>query len=135
MADIQLTEDEFLSILRANAGLFARTARAITETYGINYSRQAVRDRALNYKDVLEEIQEEGLDTAEFGMRELLVDPDKEIKFKSCKYVLGTLGKKRGYVERTEVNQVDTEGNSIQPVINITVVQPKTPDSSSPIAE
>lgn len=126
MADIQLTEDEFLSILRANAGLFARTARAITETYGINYSRQAVRDRALNYKELLEEIHEDGVDSAEFGMRELSVDPDKEIKFKACKYILGTLGKKRGYVERQEIAPVDTDGNNIQPTININIVQPAT---------
>lgn len=39
--------------------------------------------------------------------------------------------KNMGWRDRTEVAPVDTEGNSIQPVINITVVQP---DSSSPIA-
>ena len=39
---------------------------------------------------------------------------------------LKTRGKKRGYVERSEVSPVDTEGNTLQPTINIFPAANKT---------
>ena len=104
MAEFHLTDDEFFQILRDNAGLYARTAKAVTETYGIPYSRQAVRERALKQPEILTDIEEEGLDLAEGGMRDLMISHNEDIKFKSCQFVLKTKGKKRGYVERTEVD-------------------------------
>ena len=41
------------------------------------------------------------------------------IFFLKCK------GKKRGYVERTEVSPVDPDGNAVQPIININVIRTK----------
>lgn len=38
-------------------------------------------------------------------------------------FFLKTKAKKRGYVERTEVAPVDSDGNSLQPIININVVR------------
>jgi hypothetical protein len=104
MAEFHLTDDQFFQILRDNAGLFARTAKSISETYGIPYSRQAARERALKQPEILTDIEEEGLDMAEGGMRDLMISPNEDIKFKSCQFVLKTKGKKRGYVERTEVD-------------------------------
>lgn len=125
MAEIQLTDEEFFKILRENAGLFARTAKAITETYGINYSRQAARERALKQPEVLADIEDESLDLAEGGMNDLMKSMDEDVKFKSCQFVLKTKGKKRGYVERVENAVTDSEGNNIQPVININVIRTK----------
>jgi hypothetical protein len=42
----KLTDAEFDAIYRENFGLCALTAKAIEKQYGINYSRQAVRERA-----------------------------------------------------------------------------------------
>lgn len=125
-----ITDEEFLAILRENYGLYARTARAISEKYGVDYSRQAVYGRALNHKEVLQDIRESSIDTAEEAMNELMKSTDEEIKFKSSKYVLGTLGKKRGYVERTEVSPVDPDGNAVQPIININVIRNKKDDDN-----
>lgn len=125
MAEIQLSDEEFFKILRENAGLFARTAKAITETYGISYSRQAARERALKQPEVLADIEDESLDLAEGGMNDLMKSLDEDVKFKSCQFVLKTKGKKRGYVERTEVSPVDPDGNAVQPVININVIRTK----------
>src|SRR6188768_254468 len=113
MAEIQLSDEEFFKILRENAGLFARTAKAITETYGINYSRQAARERALKQPEVLADIEDESLDLAEGGMNDLMKSLDEDVKFKSCQFMLKTKGKKRGYVERQEVVPMDPDGNAL----------------------
>ena len=46
-------------------------------------------------------------------------DTSAVIFFNKCK------NKKRGYVERQEITPVDSEGNNLQPIININVIQPK----------
>lgn len=125
MAEFYLSDEEFFSILRENAGLFARTAKAISETYGIEYSRQAARQRALMSPEILADIDDESLDLAEGGMNDLMKSLDEDVKFKSCQFVLKTKGKKRGYVERTEVSPVDPDGNAVQPIININVIRTK----------
>jgi len=101
--DIKLTDQQFLAILRENAGLFAKTAQAIREKFKIDYTRQAVRQRALDHKDELEDIEEEALDVAEEGMLSLSKSLDEDIKFKACQFILKTKAKKRGYVERQEI--------------------------------
>jgi hypothetical protein len=103
MAEFHLSDEEFFGILRENAGLFARTAKAISETYGIEYSRQAARQRALDKPEILADIEDESLDLAEGGMMDLVKSLDDDIKFKACQFVLKTKGKKRGYVERQEL--------------------------------
>jgi len=125
MAEFYLSDEEFFSILRENAGLFARTAKAISETYGIEYSRQAARQRALMSPEILADIDDESLDLAEGGMNDLMKSLDEDVKFKSCQFVLKTKGKKRGYVERVENAVTDNDGNNIQPIININVIRTK----------
>lgn len=114
MADIKLSDSQFFSILRENAGLFARTATAIREKYGITYSRQAVRQRAKDNQEELDDIEEEGLDNAESGMIDLLNSENEDIKFKACQFVLKTKGKKRGYIERQEIT--GTDGKDLIPI-------------------
>ncbi len=104
MPDIKLSDEAFLSILRENAGLFANTAKAIEEKYGINYSRQAVRQRALDHKDVLEDIEDEALDIAEAGMLTLSRSQNEDTKFKACQFILKTKGKRRGYGDSLDMN-------------------------------
>lgn len=103
MAEFHLTDEQFFDILRENAGIFSRTAKAIAERYGINYSRQAAQERANKHPEILQDIRDDSLDTAEAGINELMISENDDIKFKSCTFVLKTLGKKRGYVERQEI--------------------------------
>ena len=98
----KISEEEFLSILRENAGLFARTARAIEKQFGIKYSRQAVRDRAYNHLEELKDIKEENLDIAEEGLYTLMRSRNERIRLDSTKLYLKTQGKSRGYIERVE---------------------------------
>lgn len=108
----KLSDEQFFSILRENAGLFARTARAIKQQFGIKYTRQAVRKRALASPEILKDIEEENLDIAEEGLHTLMRSQNERIKLKAIELFLKTKGKKRGYVERQEMYH---EANEAQP--------------------
>ena len=125
MGDIRLTDDEFYNILRENNGLYSRTAKAIESRYQIDYTRQAVYDRASKQPEVLQEIREGRVDKAEQVHDDLLDDPDPRIRKDAAQFILKTLAKKRGYVERVENAVTDNDGNNIQPIININVIRVK----------
>jgi len=97
-------ETEFLTILRENGGLYAKTAKAITELTGVSISRQAVYQRAQNYPEVLKDIKEEIIDGAEDGLADLMKCDDNRIKLEAIKLYLKTQAKSRGYVEKQEVD-------------------------------
>jgi hypothetical protein len=100
---IKVSDEQFLSILRENAGLFSLTAKAIEEKFKIKYSRQAVRERADRFKDILADIEEENLDIAEAGLKTLMSDEHTPTKLKAIELFLKTKGKRRGYSEKTEI--------------------------------
>jgi hypothetical protein len=97
-------ETEFLTILRENGGLYAKTAKAITELTGVSISRQAVYQRAQNYPEILKDIKEEIIDGAEDGLADLMKCDDNRIKLEAIKLYLKTQAKSRGYVEKQEVD-------------------------------
>lgn len=103
----KISDEQFLSILRENAGLYAKTARAIRDQFKIQYSRQAVRDRAKSFPDELKDIEEENLDIAEEGLLSLVKSDNENIRLKACEIMLKTKGKKRGYIERQELTGAD----------------------------
>lgn len=99
----RLSDKEFLAILRENAGLYARTARAIRKQYDMPYSRQAVRDRAEKHPEVIADIDEENIDVAEEGLHSLMRSSNERVKLDSIKMYLKTKGKGRGYIEKQQV--------------------------------
>jgi len=101
-ASKKISDEQFLSILRENGGLFARTAREIKRQFGIKYSRQAVRDRADKHPDEYLDILEENLDIAEEGLMSLVRSKNENVRLRACELVLKTKGKGRGYIERHE---------------------------------
>jgi hypothetical protein len=105
MKKIRLSEKEFWAILRKNAGIYARTARAISDKYDIEYSRQAVRDRALKKPQLYEDIIQESLDVAEESLRSLMFSKNERIRFNAIEFFLRTKGRERGYVEKS-VNEI-----------------------------
>ena len=107
MAKYRLTNKEFWSILRENAGLYARTARAIEKQFGMSYSRQAVKDRAEKNPEMLADILEENLDIAEEGLHSLMRSKTEKIRFNAIQLFLKTKGKNRGYSERNEITGKD----------------------------
>lgn len=107
MADIKISDSAFLSILRENGGLYAKTAAAIRDQFGIEYSRQAVRQRAADHKDEVEDINEEVQDNAEAGLQTLMKSTDEKIMLDAVKYYLNSKAKARGYTTRTELTGAD----------------------------
>jgi len=99
----KLSDNEFLAVLRENAGLYARTARAIKKQFGVEYSRQAVRDRAKNFPEEEADIAEENIDVAEEGLHSLMRSANERVKLNAIQLYLKTKGKRRGYVERQEI--------------------------------
>jgi hypothetical protein len=108
----KLTDKEFWDILRANAGLYARTARAIEKQFGIEYTRQSVKERAEKNKELLADIEEENIDIAEEALHSLMRSKNERIRMQAVQLVLKTKGKQRGYVERQELTGAD--GGPIQ---------------------
>jgi hypothetical protein len=100
----KISEKEFWAILRKNAGLFARTARAIEKTLGIPYSRQAVRERAEKDPAQLAEIQEENIDIAEEGLHDLMRSGQDSVKLRAIELYLKSKGSHRGYFDKADVN-------------------------------
>lgn len=100
----KLSDEQFLSILRENGGLFAKTAEAIKKQFRVTYSRQAVRERALKFVDELEDIKEQNLDVAEEGLQTLMKSKNENVRLKAIELFLKTQGKNRGYTEKSEID-------------------------------
>ena len=100
----KLSDAQFFGILRENAGLFARTARAIQSQYNVAYTRQAVQDRARKHPEVLADIDEENLDIAEEGLNSIMRSKSETIRLDAVKFFLKHKGRKRGYIEKTETD-------------------------------
>jgi len=114
----KISDEQFLSVLRENAGLYARTARAIEKQFGVEYSRQAVRYRAEKFPEELTDIAEENLDIAEEGLLSLMRKGSESVRLRAIEIYLKTKGKRRGYVERSEV---DVNVKEIPPLPNVII--------------
>jgi len=107
----KLTDEEFLDILRKNGGLFGPTAKAIQKKFKIAFSRQAVRERANKHPELLQEIQEEGIELAHLTFLELMKQTkDLGIRFKAARFYAQTKGKDEFNLKETE----NKEGQKVQ---------------------
>ena len=104
---MKVSDNEFWEILRENAGIYARTARAIEKQFNIQYSRQAVKERAEKDFERLNDIREQNFDVAEEGLMSLMRSKAERIKLDSIKFYLERKGKDRGYSQRQEVTGAD----------------------------
>jgi hypothetical protein len=100
----KLTDAEFFAVLRENAGIYARTARAIEKQYGISYTRQSVKYRAELNPDELKDIEEQNIDIAEEGLHSLMRSTNERIKLKAIETYLKTKGRTRGYSDKLELS-------------------------------
>jgi hypothetical protein len=94
----KLTDEEFLEALHNNNGMYAQTAKAIEEKYGISYSRQAVRNRAQNFPEELKLIREHIVEICETELLKCVMqNDDKKLKLKAATFILNNIGYNRGY--------------------------------------
>jgi hypothetical protein len=100
----KLSDKEFWGILRENGGIAARTVRAIKAKYGIDITRQSVSQRAKKRLQVLADIEEANLDRAEETLFDVLITADDAVKLRAATYYLDRKGRKRGYIEKSELN-------------------------------
>lgn len=118
---MKLSDEEFLSILRENAGIYARTARAINKQFpSLGYTRQAVRQRAERFPEELADIQEQNVDIAEEGLHTLMLKGTPTLKLKSIDIFLKAKGRIRGYGDRMDLSSGDkplVPFNGIIPVV------------------
>lgn len=115
---MKVTEAQFWNILAKNYGLYSRTARAIEKEFNCTMHRSSVKERAEKHPERLQDIEEEGYDSMEGGFKELMEDDDKRIKLDAIKSYAKFKGKKRGYVEKQEVDTTHNFPKSID--INFT---------------
>lgn len=99
----KVSDKEFWTILRKERGIYARTARTIEKTFGISYSRLAVKDRAERYPDRLNDILEETIDIAEEGLHDLMRSSLPNVKLKAIELFLRAKGSHRGYHNKEQV--------------------------------
>lgn len=123
----KVSDEDFFRVLRENGGIYARTARAIRNEFKIRYTRQAVRDRALNNPDEVADIAEENKDVAEEGLHTLMRSKNERIRLRAVELFLKTKGKDRGYVVRMETEDVGEP----KPLEYIIVRDGKKPESES----
>jgi len=97
MADKQnhkLSDEDFLTILRENFGLFELTSQAIQKQYGITYSRQSVRERAQKYATEFYEMQEDMFDCGKSKIVACMQgDVIEPAQLRAANNVLNTIGK------------------------------------------
>lgn len=122
MPEIKISDEFFLAVLRSNGGLYAKTAKDIEEKYGIQYTRQAVRQRAAEHPEVFADIEEEVADMAEGGLQALMQDPDPKIRLDAIRFYLKTKAKRRGYIERQEIEHSGDQ-------FKINIIMPPTDDN------
>lgn len=120
----KLTDSQFFAILRENGALYARTARAIKKEFNITITRQAVRQRAENNPEELADILDENIDVAEEGLFSLMRSKNESVRLKAVELFLKTKGKKRGYVERSEIDHT-TLGKSLHKELDLSKLSKK----------
>lgn len=101
---MKINNAEFWAVLRENGGVFQATADAISKEFGISYTRQAVRERALAKPEELRDIEERNVDLAETGVHSLMKSENESIKLKACDLLLKKKGVERGWGDKQELD-------------------------------
>jgi len=103
----KVTDEQFWSALAENCGLYSKTMRAIKKQYGIDITRQAIKERAERDQARLDDIRDSVVEVAEDGIFSLAKDKSKYIRLEACSLIARTLGKNRGWVTRQEAKLID----------------------------
>jgi hypothetical protein len=106
----RLPNKDFWRILRENGGIYSRTARYIKEVYDIDYTRQAVRQRAEKDMEQLEDVLAEVFEKAEGGLLDMIETGTPNIKIKAIEILYKFKGAKYGYTQQTKAEVTGANG-------------------------
>lgn len=98
----KLNDKQFWELLKENGGIFARAARAAKHHFGVDITRQSVRERANKDPERLAEILEENVDVAEEGLLALMRSKDEKVRLRAIEFFLKSKGSDRGYFEKSK---------------------------------
>ena len=93
---VKLSKKKFIEALEDTGGVITTIAKKL------GVSRKSIYDYLIKFpelKEYLNDEKEKILDMAEISLFSQVKDKD----FSATKYILGTLGKRRGYVEKQEI--------------------------------
>lgn len=113
----KVSEVKFWNYLKANDGLYSKTAAAIAAHEGVTMSRQAVEQRAKKKPEKLAQVLEFIIDKAEDQVYTLASGAQQEhVKLKANQLILERKGRDRGWGEQTtiDINEKITETKKIQ---------------------
>lgn len=102
----KLNNDEFWAILKENYCLYSDTARAITQKYGIPYSRQAVQRRAKRFAKEIARYKGEMRDLAHRTIFDAIKqDKDIKLRYRASLYMLDKIDKDNSSDSPTKKNK------------------------------
>ena len=101
----KLSDEEFFAAVREAGGIYSRAVVLIKKKFGIDITRQSVRERCLSNPEIMQDIKEQNIDVALEGLHSLLKSDDEKVKLGAVKYYLNNQAKHLGF----------NEGNKEQP--------------------
>lgn len=99
---MKATDEQFWDAIEKSGGILAHAVRYLWDKYAIQMTRQSVWERATKQKHRLHQIRETNIDRAEAALLRNLNADDPKVRQRAAEFILKTLGKTRGFVERTE---------------------------------
>lgn len=98
---VKRTDDEIEEALRAERGMITYAARRLG--YSVTSLRDRLEANPARFKPIRDEAREAVIDLAERSLIAKLEDGDLQ----ATTFALRTIGRKRGYAERTEITGAD----------------------------
>lgn len=113
--------------------MFTKTVELIKKLYGVEISRQAVRQRAMNHPEALQQIREDSVLEAEDTHRDLMLNSTSDRVRRGCsEFVMSTLGKNKGYTHKTEIDANVVNQSSIEVYLPDNGREPKPEETAEP---
>ena len=115
----KVSDEQFVEALIANYGNFSKTSQYIVEKFGVDsYTRQAVKDRVDNNKELFTEyfaeVKNKLLAKSIKTLEDSLSSEDNRVRLDTAKYITSRLAKELGFTERQEVTGAEGERVVIQ---------------------
>ena len=121
---MKVTQHQFEEAIRKTGGLYSASVNYIKKKWGVDITRQAVKDRAEKSPELLNEVREAAKDKAESVVFDCMSDKNSTVKFKAATYYLDRLGADRGYEVKSTVDHT-TKGEKINKEVHVTSEEAK----------